>query len=610
MMVKVYRSAILTFLCFISLANAQNATFVATVEPDIITTNEQFQVIFTFSGSDVSNLKNFKAPDFSQFVVLSGPNQSTSMQWINGQMSASVSYSYILYARQPGKYKIGPATIEYKGEIYKTNPLEIEITKSAQKQQSKKEKDDSGLDVGDNIFIKASVDKSIARIGEQITVTFKLYTRLSIANYELAKAPTFEGFWSEDFEMPKTPTVTVETINGKQYKVAVIKKTALFATQAGNLKIAPLEIKCAVQIQSKRKGSDWFDSFFNDPFFQQYQTVSLEIKSNPITISVQPLPGNSPSSFTGSVGKFTFSTSVDKKTVSAGDPVTLKLIVSGTGNIRLAKLPKPVLPADFEYYEPKVSEEIQREGGIIRGKKIAEYLLIPRNPGKRVIEPIQFTYFDLDKKDYVTLTSPRFDISVEPGKNLASTGVSITSKEDIRLLGEDIRYLKLSIGELQRKEETSNSHLFYIALFLPPLMFVGSWIYRKRMEKIYGDMPRLLFETAGREANRRLKKARSLLEQGNTKEYHAEIHKALTGYLEHKLGIPKAKFALDEAILRLKANGVSENTIKALRGCIEKVEFMHYASSSDSTSARKELLESAIDVIKGIEESFGKKGKR
>jgi RNA-binding protein YhbY len=590
-----------------TVAIAQDGTFTASAAQSRIAAGEQFQATFTFDGSDYNSVRDFKAPNFGQFVVISGPNQSTNMQWVNGKMSASISYTYILYARQSGKITIGSATIEYKGKTLKSEPIQIEVLQGKPKQQQS-QSNQPAADAGDNLIIKAFADKQRVRQGEQLIVIFKLYTRVSVTGYDLAKAPTFDGFWSEDFEMPKQPIQTTEMLNGKQYRTIVIKKTALFATQAGNLKIAPLETRCAVQVQSKRRSNDPFDQFFNDPFFQQVQTVNMDVKSNPLTIIVDPIPANAPSGFSGAIGRFAFNASVDTRNVKAGDPITLRVSVLGSGNVKLVTLPKPQLPADMESYEPKISEEISRDGGIIRGKKIAEYLLIPRNAGQRVLEPLQFVYFDLDKREYITLRSPKFEFSIAPGKDFSSSGISLTAKEDVRMLGEDIRFLKLSIGHLQSADETKSSLWFIFGIILPPLAFTGAWFYRKRREKIYGDMPRLLFETAGREASRRLKKARALLEQGNTESYHAEILRALMVYLEHKLRTPKSKFVMEEAIVKLRHNGVNEEVIQSLKMCMERAEFVRYAPGSDTTDARRELLDIAASAINSIEQSFGKRG--
>jgi hypothetical protein len=202
-------------------ANAQDGTFTASSNPTRVAASEQFQLTFTFSGSDVNSVRNLKAPDFNQFVVISGPNQSTNMQWINGQMSASIGYTYILYARQVGKFTIGAATIEYKGKSLKSNPVQIEVTQGKSKQQQK-QPDQPVADIGDNLIMKAFSDKQRVRLGEQLIVTFKLYTRVSVSGFNLTKAPAFDGFWGEDFEMPKQPNQTNETLNGKQYRYVVM----------------------------------------------------------------------------------------------------------------------------------------------------------------------------------------------------------------------------------------------------------------------------------------------------------------------------------------------------------------------------------------------------
>ena len=587
--------------------HAQDGVFTAAADPTSVAASEQFQLSFTFSGNEYNSVNNFKAPEFGQFVIISGPNQSTNMQWVNGRMSASIIYNYILYARQSGKITIGPASIEYKGKVFKSNPVQIEVSQGKPKQQQA-QAGQATVDAGDNLFIKAVPDKQRVRLGEQLIVTYKLYSRLRLLSEPQFKLPAFDGFWSEEFDAPKMFPKTRETISGKSMDVYTIKRTALFATQAGSLKITPLEMVGTVQGQSKHRSNDPFDQLFNDPFFQQVQAVNINVKSNPLSITVDPIPANATSGFSGAIGRFAFNASVDKRNVKAGDPITLRVSVLGSGNIKLVTLPKPQLPADMESYEPKISEDISRDGSIIRGKKTAEYLLIPRNAGQRSLESMQFVYFDLDKKEYITLRSPKFDFTITPGKDFSSANVSMNAKEDVRILGEDIRFLKLTIGDIQRADETRSSWWFIFGMAVPPLAFAGAWYYRKRMEKIYGDMPRLLFETAGREATRRLKKARALLGQGNTESYHAEILKALMVYLEHKLRTPKAHFVMEEAVMHLQQHGVKEEVIKSLKSCMERAEFVRYAPGSDTAKARKELLDIAASAINGIEQTFARRG--
>ncbi len=594
--------AILVVNCW-QFAQGQDVTFTANADQTKVGTGQQFTVTFTVAGPEAMSAQNFRAPDFGQLLVLSGPNTSQSYQIINGSMSGSVSYSYVLYARQAGKYTIQPASMDFKGKQVKTQPIQIEVVQG--KPQQKQQAPEANLaNIGDNLFIRATADRTRARVGEQITVTYKLYTRVSVSGYDLTKAPTYEGFWAEDIDQPQQPGVVNETYEGKQYRVATIKRTALFATQSGTLKIAPLEVQCAVQVQTRRRSNDPFD-IFNDPFFQQTQTQQLTFKSNALTFAIEPLPSNAPKDFSGAVGNYTFTASTDKDQVQAGDPITLKLTIAGTGNVSLLSVPKPVLPTDLEVYEPKITSSIDRTGGIIRGKKTAEYLLVPRNPGKRTIDPISFCYYDLSKGSYVTLKSSNFDLTITPGKEIAAGNISVASKETIKLLGQDIRFLKLEPGELQSINESPYfGGTFFATLVLPPLAFLGAFLYRRRMKSIYGDMPKFRYQRAGREAARRLKKAKQLLAQGNSESYHAEISRALLGYLEDKLHLAKSSLTVDDAVDRLEEHGVDLHTLSQLRSCIERAEFARFAQESDTSGARKDLLKAADGTINDIEKSF------
>ncbi|MGA3243181.1 MAG: BatD family protein [Bacteroidota bacterium] len=586
-------------------ATAQNGTFVASVDRSSVGTGDRFEVSFTVSGSDVNGVKNFKAPNFSPFVVLSGPNQSTNMQFVNGQMSGSVTYTYYLYARQTGKYSIGAASVDYRGTTLQTQPIQIEVVQG--KPQTQQKEADASQNVGDNLFIRALSDKQRVKQGEPVTVTYKLYTRLQVSGYDIAKAPVYQGFWAEETDQPKQPTVVNETYEGKQYRVAVIRKTALFPTQSGKLVISPLEVRCAYQLQSRKKSNDPFDSFFNDPFFSRMQNVEQDFKSNPLNVTVDPLPGNPPAGFGGAVGQFTFTATADKKEVKTGDPITLRLTVTGSGNIKLLTPPKPNLPADFEAYDPKITDEITRDGGMIRGKKIAEYLIIPRNAGDRAVEPISFSYFDLDRNAYNTLRSQRFNFTVLQGRDI-SGGAAIASKSDVRLLGEDIRFLNLTLGELQPIGESLFTSNWLVALFVvPPIAFLGAFAYRKRQEKLSGKVDQLRFAKAGREVTKRLKQARKLFSQGNTESYHAEVSKALMGYLEDKLHIPKASLTIDEAATLLEQHHVPTETVQTLRSCIDRAEFARFAPASDTQEARAELLDAATGIINSVERSFSRK---
>ncbi len=589
----------------ISISVSQDAAFMARVQPAKVAAGEQFEVSFVLSGTSLPKYENFKAPDFGQFVVMSGPNSSTSVQYVNGRMSSSVTLTYLLYARQPGTYSLGPATIEVGGGLLESEAVKIEVVPAGKKAQAQQGTAGSvSQEIAENLFIRATPNKQRVKQGEQFIVTYKLYTRVNIENYLISKSPTYEGFWAEDFEQAKSPEVTTETVDGKQYRVATLKKTALFATQAGKLNISPLEVRCAVRVQSQRRPNDPFD-IFNDPFFNPFRTEEVDIASNSLTMTVDRLPGSPPEGFTGAIGNFSFNASVNKKEGKTGEPVTVTLAVSGSGNVRLVSIPRPEFPADFEVYEPKVSEEISRDGGVIRGRKTAEYLVIPRNAGDRTIESAKFVYFDLEKSRYVTLRSPKFDLTIAQGKDLASGGGLISSREDVRLLGEDIRFVKLSPGSLGRAGESPlAAWWFFAGLIVPPFVLLGAFAYRKRQERLMGNISLVRSQKAGREASRRLKAARQILAQGNAESYHAEIARALSGYLGDKLGIPPAEMTMEGAASALRRLGVPAEAIREFAECSERAEFVRFAPGADSQETRKDLLDAASRAITSVEKSL------
>lgn len=595
--------------CITALAFSQDATFETSLDSRSVALGEQVQLSFVLTSGQSLSPDNFHPPDLSAFAVLSGPMESSQYQWVNGKASSSLSYVYVIAGRKTGKFTVGSATVAVKGKTLKTDPVQIEIVAAGQASKGTTNAQDAqgslAGQIGNSLFIRATVDKHTVRQGEQFIITYRLYTRVNIENYMIAKAPTYEGFWAEDFDQPKSPDVVTEMVDGKQYRVATIKRTALFATQSGKMKISPLEVRCSVQLQSRQRSNDPFD-IFNDPFFSnRFRTQDMDFSSNALTVTVDPLPTNPPAGFSGAAGSYSFVGSVDKKDVKTGDPVTLTLTVSGSGNVKLVAIPKPTFPGDFETYEPKVTEEISRTGTVIKGKKVAEYLLIPRNAGERVLEPVSFVYYDLDRKSYVTMKSPEFTLTVTPGRESATSSGTLASKEDVKLLGEDIRFLKLTPGSLERR--TSSGLLtgwMMGGLLVPPLMFLGALVYRKRKERLLGNISLMKSQKARREASRRLKTARKLLAQGNTESYHAEVSKALFGYLSDKLRLSMATLTIEAALQKLKEQSVPEETLQIVRTCAERAEFSRFAPGADTHEARKDLLDMASQAIDHIERSL------
>lgn len=568
---------------------------------------EQFELTLILNGSGSG--KNFRPPAFNDFLTLSGPNQSTNWQFINGQQSVSISYGYVLQPRAEGKFTVPSATIEVSGKTLQTKPITIEVTKGAPQQQQRQQQrggqqnDDVSQQIGDNLFLRVSVDKSKCYQGEQITATYKIYTRVNIANYQLNKVPALTGFWSEDLEVPKQIQLTNETINGKQYRVGVLKKVALFAQRSGTLTLDPMEVECVVQVQSRRRSNDIFDQFFNDPFFGNVRNVNYKVVSDPLKISVQELPQeNLPIGFPGAVGKFSMETWLDKKQTKTNEAVTLKVKISGRGNIKLLDEPAIIIPPDLEKYDPKISDNITKQGNLISGSRTFEYLLIPRHAGEQKIASFPFSYFDVDKKSYITINSPEFILSVGKGTELASTPVSGISKEDVKLLGEDIRFIKSGGVNLQRRgERLFGSPLFYALSFSPIVLFVGFIMFMRKRDRMLSDVLAVRNRKARKMAQQRLSVAKKHLTAQKKEEFYNEVARALWGYVSDKLGIPPSDLTIDSVKSSLEQRGVPVESVAKLASTFEQCEYARFAPSSDSTQLDS-MYNEAVALISTIED--------
>jgi hypothetical protein len=603
-------------LCFALLlaspVMAQEPTFEASVDHNPVGLGEQFTLVFTLNNGGMGGGKNLQLPVLTNFHVMAGPNQSSSMQFINGAVTSSVTYSFILQPKGMGKFTIGSASIEAAGKIVKTSPLTLEVVKAAAKPKAAaRVPDDVGTQIGDNLFLRATVDKTHVVQGEQINLVFKVYTRVSVVNYAVEKTPTFTGFWGEDVETPKNISLTSETVNGKQYRVGIIKRVALFPTQSGSLEISPMELQTTVQIQSSRS-SDPFDSFFRDPFGRN---VNYPVKSEPIKIKVDPLPPGAPDDFKGAVGQLAMSTSVDKKTTRTNEPINLKITISGTGNIKLLESPAVELPADFEQYTPKVSDAINRQAERISGSKTFEYLLIPRYPGLKVIKPVTFSYYDLAKKEYVRLRSPQIEMNVEQGAAPAVPMIAGGSREDVKLLSQDIRFIKVGSPSFSRKgENLYGSGLFVVLMLLPLAGLTGAFVYARRRQTAMLDQAAYRNRRAIHVAQKGLKQAEYLLkERAGSKgspssnqrlRFYSEVSRALWKYLGDKLNIPQAEFSVDGAAAELAGRLVEPGLLQSLRSLLESCDMARFAPSSLDVSSMQKTYDEAKRIIVELERTL------
>ena len=604
-MKKTFKYIVWLFLFLPSFINAQS--FKASVDKTTITQNTQFQVYFSFDGEDINKVRNFSPPNFAGLRTLSGPNQSSNMTFINGKVSASLTYSYILVGTDIGDITIGSASVEYEGKRIQTEPIKITIVKgnpSAANNQSSND-DVSQEELAKNVFIRAIADKRNVYQGEQVTVEYKLYTKLNIASPQISKLPSYNGFWSEELEPIRNINFNIEMYEGERFRVATLKKVALFPTKSGELEVTPFELTIPVLIKRRTNQKSLFDEFFNDSFFGRTETIEFQAKSNKLKINSKALPSsNVPASFKGAVGEFDFKATMSAENVKMNDPVNLKIQITGTGNIKLLDVPKFVIPTGFEQYEPKTNESLSNKN-IISGTKNFEYLLVPRVAGERKIGPIEFSYFSPTKGRYITQTSPEFILNIERVEGFTDNNTIGFSKEDVKLLNEDIRFIKTSNYELERIEDYKLlGNWFWIAVIIPSIFLIVLIIVKNKQEKLSANIDLLRYQKAEKQARKRLKEAKKALEKSDMFIFYNEISKALYGYLQDKLGISQSEFTIDLAVSKLRTKNVNEELVSTIKEISDKCEFARFAPKKDTSDELNSFYEKVVSAIVKVEDSI------
>lgn len=585
------------------LAMADNIEF--TMEgPEAVAVGEQFRLSFTLNenGSDL------QLPDLSNFDVLMGPStsQSSSIQFINGKTTQSVSFSYIfiLRAKKEGKFTVRPASIKVGGKTYESNSLTIQVVKgqpqAASSQQGgqqggsdAQQNDTPSASISkDNLFVRAVVDKSNVSKGEQIISTVKLYIsqNVPLSGFDDVKLPTYEGFWTRDIEVPTQVNFTREVYNGKIYQVGVLKKTILFPQQTGSIKIAPFEITCLVR-QRVRQQQGFFDDFFDN-----YRVVKARVVSDPVTVNVKDLP-NQPANFSGAVGNFSIQSSIDKTAVKSNEAVTLKLTVNGNGNLTLINPPKINLPQDFEAYEPKTSDRVIANDNGLSGSITFEYLFIPRFAGNFTIPAVEFVFFNPASRQFETRTTEAFNLKVEKGSEDASSVVSSFSKQDVRVIGKDIRFIKQNKAKLKPKGSSFYGTFEFYGIYL--LSFIAFAVFfvinRKKIEE-NSNVVLVRNKRANKVALKRLKEASSFLKNNQAEQFYEAVIKALWGYLSDKLSIPVAELNREKASESLLDKGISQEVVTELMKIIDDCEFARYAPAAYS-GTMNEIFDGAAKVM-------------
>ncbi len=596
------------FFFLVAGAVAEKTRFVMSA-PNAVETGQQFRLTFTLNERG----SNLKLPPglTSNFDVLMGPStgQSTRMQTINGKTTTEVtfSYTYILRAKKEGTFEIRPASIEVNGDVFESNSLKIQVVKAQSKpqqqtpqqgQQQQQESVDLG---GDNLFVAVEMDKNNVYRGEQIIASVKLYVSpdIPVSGFDEVNLPTFEGFYTQDIEIPQQINFTREVFNDRIYQVGVLKKTVLFPQQNGKITVEPFSMTLLVQQRVRQR------SFFDD-FFSGMRTVRATVTSDPISVNVKDLPPE-PAHYYGGVGNFNISSELDNQEVTTNDAVTLKVTINGSGNIRLIRNPELELPTDFEVYDPRATDNVRTSENGVSGTKTIEYLFQPRFEGEYTIPSIQFAYFNPGAGRYITKSTKEYTLSVEKGTGEQSaTVVSNLRREDVQMIGEDIRFIKQGNPSLQSKGFTFfGTPLFYSIYGGSALFFLIIFaIYRKKVRENANAALRRN-KKANRIANKRLKSASGYMKQNNNEAFHEAILKAFWGYLSDKLGIPVADLNRESAVTKLQEKNVEEQVITDFVEIIEQCEFARYAPTGGSET-RSELYKKAASTMSKLEKQIKK----
>jgi hypothetical protein len=596
----------IVFILFANCAFAQDVKFTASA-PEVVELGQQFRLIYSINAK----ASNFSAPAIDGFSILAGPStsQSSNVSIVNGQVTQNfeLRYTYVVQANKEGEFKIPPAQVVVDGKTYKSNDINIEVIKGANRQATTtaitKDPDntDQKSDIPDSdLYIKAYVSKTKVHREEHLVITFKLFSRLNVTQLANVKLPSFQGFITEKLEVPPLTSLNRERVNDKVYLTGVLGKYVLYPQKTGDLKIEPFEMDVYYQKPGSRRSRSMFDDFFGT-----VETEGRKVFSNSATIHVQDLPENKPFNFSGAVGRIKMEASVDKNNVNTNDAISLKVKISGNGNLKYINPLNIEFPADFEVYDPKVSDNIKyTEGGAI-GNKTFEYLIIPRHAGDFTIPRFIFSYFNTETNQYETQKAGPFNISVTKSEGDTTVTVSTAfTKEDLKFLGKDIRFIKNKDIELKKSRQfLFGTKPFWFSYLAGIIIFIIIFLLRKKKMKENANVMLVKNKKANKFARKRLKKASAFMKQDQREAFYEELVKALWGYISDKLGIAVANLSKDRAREEMQDKKVDDESIDQVLSIIDRCEYARYAPVTEETKMDT-LYSDAIKIISKLQQKL------
>ena len=583
-----------------------DAQHISVSAPSHVAAGENFRVAYTINTSDVEEFRMGGVQDGLE--VIAGPYTSSqsSYQMINGHTSSSssVTITYTLYAAKNGSFTIGASHALVGGKRLSSRPVKIQVSGHAQRtngapnmhgqdsyDQPRMRSAGSAIS-GSDLFIKVSASKKRVHEQEPILLTYKVYTQVDLTQLE-GKMPDLKGFHTQEVPLPQQKTFHTETVNGRPYKCVTWSQYVMYPQMTGRLEIPSITFKGIVVQQNRNV--DPMEAFFNGG--SGYVEVKKDIKAPGITLQVDPLPQR-PANFSGGVGKFNISASLDKKEVKAGEPITLRVVVGGIGNLKLLKQPVVKFPKDFDKYDAKVTDKTRLTANGVEGNMVYDFLAVPRNQGSYTIPSVELTYYDTSKNAYKTIKTQPFKVEVEKGDGTSG------ESEDFASQDKDIHTIKLGKAEQHKADEMFfGSFGYWISLLMPLIAFVVLLIVFRRRAIENADIVKKRSNRAGKIATKRLRLANKLMLQGKQGEFYDEVMRALWGYMSYKLNMPAEKLNRDNIRETLGRHFVDDATIEKFTTALDECEFERYAPG-DAAGNMNRTFESAMTAIMDIENAI------
>lgn len=606
------RSSILLICLFIACACFSQVIRVST--PSRVEAGENFRVSFKVTTQDVDDFRSgLHSTDVVE--VIAGPYTSSesSFQMVNGHTSSSssITYTYTLYAAKSGVYNIPAAHARVGGKQISSRPAKVTVVGSAQgrgNNSPKMHEDDNyqphmkaaGSAIsGRDLFIKVSANKKKVYEQEPILLTYKVYTLVDLTQLE-GKMPELTGFHTQEIPLPQQKSFHIERVNGKPYRTVTWSQYVMYPQMTGKMEIPSITFK-GIVVQQNRS-VDPFEAFFNGG--SGYVEVKRNIVAPSIKIDVLPLP-HKPANFSGGVGKFNISAQLNKNELKAGDPLSLRIVVGGIGNLKLIKQPVVNFPKDWDKYDPKVTDKTKLTSNGLEGNMIYDILAVPRNQGHYTIPPVELTYYDTSLNQYKTIKTQSFEIEVAKGDGSRSSVVDYSKDQP-----KDIKDIKKGEAELHSVDNFFFGSVGYLmSLLIPFAAFVALLVIFRKRAIDNADLVKMKGKKANKIATKRLRQANKLMLAGKTNEFYDEVLRALWGYVGDKLNMPAEKLSRENISEKLQSHNVDDNTISKFLSAIDDCEMMRFAPGDPEGNMNK-TFESAMTAIMEIENVMKKKSNK